>query len=204
MRLIWIAVTILTLQGCGTVATTKLEVATLTNPTFDLIDERPAEARQSSKTNKPEGEITTLGDDGISPSAPALLQAWLEKRFSSRIAGKQLWLQEFSVEVTDPTVGIDNQGFNTAAASTPGMDPLSAMLAYWMITGIERAKSEKYVGVRISGKLGDHAFSSRGDGNFKGRVTESNINSVITQALELATTQIDIFLQEEEKAVHPN
>jgi hypothetical protein len=66
---------------------------------------------------------------------------------------------------------------------------------------VERIKSEKYVGVRISGKLGDNSFTSRGDGNFKGRVSETDINSVITQALELAATQIDIFLKTEEEAM---
>jgi hypothetical protein len=201
MRSIWIAAFAMALSGCGTVASTKLDIASHQPPTFELVDERPAEVRVTRKSSGPEGEVTSLGDDGINPAGPKLLQSWLSHHFSSRIAGRQLILQEFSVEITDPTVSVDNQGFSTAVASTPGADPLSAMLAYWLIVGVERIKSEKYVGVRISGKLGDNSFTSRGDGNFKGRVSETDINSVITQALELATTQIDIFLKTEEESM---
>jgi hypothetical protein len=200
MRSIWMAAFAMALSGCGTVASTKLDIASHQPPTFELVDERPAEVRVTRKSSGLEGDVTSLGDDGINPAGPKLLQSWLSQHFSSRIAGRQLILQEFSVEITDPTVSVDNQEFGTAVAATPGADPLSAMLAYWLIVGVERIKSEKYVGVRISGKLGDNSFTSRGDGNFKGRVSETDINSVITQALELAATQIDIFLKTEEEA----
>jgi len=200
MRLMYTTAVLLALTGCGTVTSTKLDLAVHQAPDFEILDERPAETRVTHKSQNPEGEVTSLGDDGVNPSGPLLLQSWLSKSFSSRLSGKKLTLQEFSVEITDPTVTVDNQGFSNAVASTPGADPLSAMLAYWLIVGVERVKSEKYVGVRISGKLGDNAFTSRGDGNFKGRVSESDINSVITQALELAATQIDIGLRTEEEA----
>jgi hypothetical protein len=180
--------------GCGTVGSTKLDVTPPTFAAFEIQDERPAERRTSSKTNESYGEVSRLGDDAMTPPGPELLKAWLGDKIGARLSGKQIVLSEFSVEVVDPAVQINEQGFNNAMASTPGANAVSGLLARWLIGGIESAKSDKTVGVRIAGKFAGSDFAARGGGSFKGRVSQANINSVIAQALEGAVTEIERLL----------
>lgn len=200
MRYTSLLLMLLSLAGCGTASTTHLDVSSTQAPMFELVDARTAEAKLSSKSNRPEGQIVSLGDDAVQPAGPMLMQSWLSNRFQTRIQGHQLTLEEFAVEVTDPAVSVDAEGINRSANVTPGAGPLAGALAYWLIVAIEHTRSDKYVGVRISGKLGDQAFTARGDDTFKGHVTESDINAVIMQALESMAEQIDNLLLAEARA----
>lgn len=194
MRSIASSLAVLALVGCGTVGSTKLDVRTSEPVAFSFLDERPAEQRATLKSQEMYGELTRLGDDAITPTGPALLKTWLNEKLSTRLAGATVVLREFSVEILDPAVSIDEGRFGAAMESTPGADPVSGLLARWLIGGIESVKSDKTVGVRISGKIRDREFSGRGGGSFKGRVSEDNINSVITQALDAAVADIELLL----------
>ena len=180
--------------GCGTVGSTKLDVTPPRFAAFKIRDERPAEQRTSSKTKESYGEVSRLGDDAVTPPGPELLKAWLGDKIGARLLGRQIVLSEFSVQVVDPAVQINEQGFSNAMASTPGANPGSGLLARWLIGGIESVKSDKTIGVRIAGKFDGSDFVARGGGSFKGRVSQANINSVITQALEGAVTEIERLL----------
>ncbi len=180
--------------GCGTVGSAKLDVMPPKFVAFEIQDERPAEQRTSSKTKESYGEVSRLGDDAMTPPGPELLKAWLGDKIGARLSRKQIVLSEFSVEVMDPAVQINEQGFNNAMASTPGANPVSGLLARWLIGGIESVKSDKTVGVRIAGKFDGADFAARGGGSYKGRVSQANINSVITQALEGTVTEIERLL----------
>jgi hypothetical protein len=182
------------MTGCGTVGSTKLDVPPAKFAAFEIQDERPAEQRTSSKTKEPYGEVSRLGDDAMTPAGPELLKAWLGDKIGARLSGKQIVLSEFSVQVVDPAVQINEQSFNNAMASTPGANPVSGLFARWLIGGIESLKSDKTVGVRIAGKFDGSDFVARGGGSFKGRVSEANINSVITQALEGTVKEIERLL----------
>ena len=148
--------------GCGTVGSTKLDVTPPKFAAFKIRDERPAEQRTSSKTKESYGEVSRLGDDAVTPPGPELLKAWLGDKIGARLLGRQIVLSEFSVQVVDPAVQINEQGFS--------------------------------IGVRIAGKFDGSDFVARGGGSFKGRVSQANINSVITQALEGAVTEIERLL----------
>ena len=177
--------------GCGTVGSTKLDVTPPKFAAFEIHDERPAEQRTSSKAKEAYGEVSRLGDDAMTPPGPELLKAWLGDKIGARLLGKKIVLSEFSVQVVDPAVQINEQGFNNAMASTPGANAVSGLLARWLIGGIESAKSDKTVGARIAGKFDGADFAARGGGSFKGRVSQANINSVIAQALEGAVIEIE-------------
>lgn len=176
---------ILLLFGCGTVTSTKFDLPVASRAaTFDLRDERPSEERLGRKSKEAYSEITFLADDGLSPPGPLLLKSWLGQKLSDRIGGKQIVLTKFLVSVSDPVTSINEQAYSNAMASTPGVNVFSGLLARWTIGGIESARSSKTVGVRIEAKIGDQAFSGIATGSFAGRVSESNVNSIIMQALE--------------------
>src|SRR3984893_5629052 len=182
------------MAGCGTAGTTKLDVKPPKFAAFEIKDERPAEQRTSSKTKESYGEVSRLGDDAMTPPGPDLLKAWLGDKIGTRLSGKQIVLSEFSVQVVDPAVQVNEQRFGNAMKSTPGANAVSGVLARWLIGGIESVKSDKTIGVRIAGKFDGSDFAARGAGSFKGRGSQANINSVITQALEGAVTEIERLL----------
>ncbi len=189
MRLIATVLIVVILQGCGTAGSLKLNLQPIQSTVFEFQDQRPEEQRITAKYHESSGEITQLGDDAVSPSGPDLVKTWLNNKLSSQLAQKKVVLKEFSVRIFDPTVSIDEQRFEQSTASS-GADPISSLLARWIITGIESSKSEKAVSVQIAGKIGDQEFTGSGRGSFKGRVTESNINSVIVQALDAVISDI--------------
>ncbi len=189
MRLIAITLIAITLQGCGTVSSTKLNTQPVQSTVFEFQDQRPEEQRITAKFHEPAGEITQLGDDAVSPPSPELVKTWLNNKLSYQLAQKKVVLKEFSVRILDPTVSIDEQRFEQSTASS-GADPISSLLARWLITATESARSEKTVSVQIAGKVGEQEFTGSGRGSFKGRVTENNINSVITQALDATISDI--------------
>jgi len=184
---------VLLLFGCGTTGSTQINVVAAKFTAFDIKDERPLDQRASSKATEPYGEVSRLGDDAISPSGPELLKAWLGDKLGERLSGKKIVLTEFFVQVVDPKVAIDERRLGNAAASAP---PVSGLFARWLIGGIDSVKSDKTVGVRIGGTVDGVDFSARGGGSFKGRVSAGNINSVITQALDSAVTDIGRLINE--------
>jgi len=186
----------LLLAGCGTVGSTKLDVAAAKFAAFEIKDDRPIEERESSISRNSYGELSRLGDDAITPSGPQLLKAWLGRKLGERLSGKTIVLKEFSVQVVDPKVTLDGGGFSSAMAATPAANPVSGLLALVFIGAIESAKSNKTVGVRITGTIDNVEFLASGGGSFKGRVSEANINSVITQALDHAASEIERLIKE--------
>jgi len=191
MRLIAVTLIVMTLQGCGTVGSTKLNMQPVQSTVFEFQDQRPDDQRVTVKHQGPNGEITQLGDDAISPPGPDLVRSWLNNKLSSQLAHKKVVLDEFSVQILDPKVAINEQGMDQATA---GADPISSLFARWVIVGIESARSGKTVIVQITGKIEKQEFTGSGRENFKGRVTESNINSVIVQALDAVISDITRLL----------
>jgi hypothetical protein len=98
------------------------------------------------------------------------------------------------VQVFDPAVQIDEQRFGNTMASTPGVNPLSGGLARLLIGGIEGAKSDKTVTVRIEGELDKQVFGTSSHGIFRGRVSSEDINSVILAALDAAIVEVTTII----------
>lgn len=105
--------------------------------------------------------------------------------------GKVIFLREFSVEIYDPDAVVNEQQYSNAASSTPGAGILGVLLGRILVGGIESARMQKTVTVRINGSVGEKEFSSRESGDFRGRVTEDDVNSVIVRTLDAVVAEID-------------
>ena len=191
MRSASLALTALLLSGCGTTTATKLDVRPASSTSFELRDERRFDQRITTTSRQSSGETTILGDDGVSPPLPQLFTTWLEKTLSKPLAGKVILLREFSVEIYDPDAVVNEQQYSNAASSTPGAGILGILLGRILVGGIESARMEKTVTVRINGSVGEREFSARESGGFRGRVTEADVNSVIVRTLDAVVVEID-------------
>lgn len=174
----------LALTACGTTSSTKLDVTVVDASKLQLLDERPPEQRLASQSASSIGTITRLGDDSVSPPPAALVRTWLYRGMPDALANKRVALTRFAVEIYDPAVTVDHQRLGTAAGGIPGSNAASAGLAGGLITGIESIRSTKTVGAKIELRIDDQLVAARGGGSFQGRVTETDINAVITDALD--------------------
>lgn len=107
------------------------------------------------------------------------------------LAGKTIVLRDFEVRVNDPAVVIDEGRFAQTASNVPGANPLSALLARALVGGIESARSQKFVTVLISATLGQSPVEASGTGSFKGRVSETDVMTVIESALGEVKREIE-------------
>jgi hypothetical protein len=174
----------LALTACGTTSSTKLDVTVVDASKLPLLDERPPEQRLASQSTSSIGTLTRLGDDSVSPQPVALVRTWLYRGLPDALATRRVALTRFAIEIYDPAVTVDHQRLGTAAAGVPGANAASAGLAGGLITGIESIHSTKTVGAKIELRIDDKVVAARGGGSFQGRVTEADINAVITDALD--------------------
>ncbi len=193
MRLMMMAVFALVLAGCGTTASTRLDVVAKKGA-FEFRDERPGNHRVGGKTVQTGGETTTIGDDGIQPEPVALFHTWLTKLPVERFDGKAVVLQEFEIQIYEPNVtGNPNRSFSTAGVpqASPGVAMLGILIGKGMLYGLDSARNQKSVHTRIAGTIGDQAFAANAYGSFKGRVSESDINSVVLKALDNLVLEVE-------------
>lgn len=174
----------LALTACGTTSSTKLDVTVVDASKLPLLDERSPEQRLASQSTSSIGTITRLGDDSVSPPPAALVRTWLYRGLPDALATRRIALTGFAIEIYDPAVTVDHQRLGTAAAGVPGGNAASAGLAGGLIIGIESIRSTKTVGAKIELRIDDKVVAARGGGSFQGRVTEADINAVITDALD--------------------
>jgi hypothetical protein len=167
----------LALTACGTVESTKLDVKSTETRIFEFQDHRLPAARETTRTGRDGDVLTRLGDDRLSPSGPALLRAWLHNKGPAALEGKRVVLEEFLVQVYEPlpmTAGMEVAGF------------MGLLVAH----AIAATDGPKVVTVRISGTVNGMEFAAMRLRDFKGRLQEREINSVITEALDEATAKI--------------
>jgi hypothetical protein len=182
------------LTGCGTTSSTRLDVVTAKCANFDLRDERPGAQRVSGKTVDVYGiESTTLGDDGIQPQPVELFQTWMNKLPAERLTGKTVVLKEFEIKVYEPDAGKSGTqpGTTVMAGASVGANIVGNLLGRAMVNGFKSARNAKTVYIAINGTVGDQAFNGYAYGDFKGRVTEADINSVVLRALDNLVADVD-------------
>lgn len=179
----------LALGACGTTSEVRLASPVQQATSFEFRDERPADNRASNVAEGVAGTSTFYGDDKLSPTAPELTKAWLQKAFGSELSGKTVSLRLFTVSVFDPGAVIDEQRFATAtqsvpASTNPAAGALGALLARPIIYGIESMKAQKSIYIRIEGQIDEQRFSVIHAQHVRGRVTERNVVNTITRGLE--------------------
>jgi len=174
--------------ACGTTSEVRLATPVQQATSFNFVDERPPENRASNVVEGVAGTSTFYGDDKLSPTAPELTKAWLQKAFGSELSGKTVTLDVFTVSVFDPGAVIDENQFAAATRNAPASNPaagaLGALLARPIIYGIESVKAQKSIQVRMAGKVGEQHFSVTYAEQVRGRVTERNVVNTITRGLD--------------------
>ena len=183
---------VMLVSACGTTSDVRIATPTQDVMSFDFRDERPSDNRMSRVDAGIAGTSVFYGDDNLSPAAPELMKTWLYKAMSSELAGKAVTLRLFTVSVFDPGARVDpNQSDaakKTARASVPNaggvQGAVGAALAVPIIYGIESAKSQKSLYVRIEGDLDQKPFSVIHSERVRGRVTERNVRNTIIRGLD--------------------
>jgi hypothetical protein len=159
---------------------------------FAFQDQRAADQRLSRTLNSIAGQNSYFGDDN-------LLKAWLHNKLAAQLKDKQVTLLEFVVNVYDPAVSVDMDRVNANARVTPNGAALAPLTGLF-IHGIESVTSEKVVQVKIQGKVQTDEFSAVESENFRGRVTESNIQTIIIRALDKAVADVKLLMSAQQKA----
>lgn len=177
--------------SCGTTAIATIDVKTVETTSFAFEDKRPSNQRASGKQILGNAVTTTLGDEAIIPSAPKLVRTWLQQSLAAPLEGKQVELRNFITEIVEPaTAGIDEGRFASSAATVPGANPLSLLLARGLMGGIESVKSAKTVRVEIEVAVDGKAIYVRWSEKYQGRVTEKNVNEVVRKTLDILVNDV--------------
>jgi hypothetical protein len=180
------------LGACGATSDVKIALPIQEVTSFKFSDERPSDNRASHIDQGIAGTSVFYGDDNLSPPAPELMKTWLYKSMSSELAGKGVTLRLFTVSVFDPGATVDPDRFEaankTARLSVPNASGLQgaagAALAAPIVYGIESAKIQKSIWVRIEGELDQKPFSVIHSEHVRGRVTERNVRNTIIRGLD--------------------
>jgi len=180
---------LLLLAACGTTGSVKVAISVPTTTSFIFSDRRPDTQRISRAPTQSDSE-SYYGDDVVSPPAPDVLRAVLERRQAVAFRGKTITLTDLVISVKDPAVSVDGERLRTAASSVPG-GAAAAPLAGLLILGIERIRSQKWVYVRIRGLVGDAEFSAYRNDSYSGRVTEENIQTTLMAVIEAAANDAE-------------
>lgn len=182
---------LLVVSACGTTSTANIGVTPVGNTSFTFEDQRPVEQRTSGKSIQSSDETTTLGDEAISPPAAELVRAWLQQQLVDPLKGRRVVLRNFITEVVEPrTAGVDENRFAVTAATVPGANPISLLLARALIGGIDSAKNSKTVRVEIEVSVDGKATYVRWSEAYQGRVSEQNVKTVVHKALDQLVLEV--------------
>jgi len=181
LRITSLALSALLLVACGTTSNAKLELQVQESVGFSFEDIRPAEARMSTTVSGPEGLVTVLGDESISPRPADLIKTVLQQDAGSHLAGKKVQLTAFRFEITDPGGKVDDARL---AAVAPVVGILAALIARPIIGAIEDARAVKTVAISawlvVNGVEVSHDYRT----TYQGRVTEANVNEALREYLK--------------------
>ena len=182
---------IVLLGACGATSDVRIATPIQDVTSFTFLDERPSDNRASHIDGGIAGTSVFYGDDKLSPASPELMKTWLQNGMGAELAGKTVTLRLFTTSVFDPGATVDRDQLdaakNTARVSVPKgggvQGAAGAALAEPIIYGIESARSQKSLYVRIEGDIDQKEFSVIHSERVRGRVTERNLRNTIVRAL---------------------
>jgi hypothetical protein len=176
--------------ACAPVAPVKLEAQATQHQklSFTFVDGRSPEQKRSLRAPERQGVMFWLGDDVISPPAPAMFTSTLEKHLGPELAKRNVTLRYLTVWVHDRGAKLDVTPIEigTAAAGSPVAAPFVGTIA----TAISLGFSEKSVGVDIYGTVDDKPFQAQGYRTFRFGEAEAEIKATISEAVEIAARLI--------------
>ena len=196
IRKLLCGVAVAMLTGCGTASSVKFAAVQMpTKMSFVFRDERPLEQKSPKNIESASGSTVIYGDESLAPPFPQLLAASLQEKLGDRLTGKTVSLTSLVIKVSDQGVTLDTNALNSAVASTPG-GYAAAPLSMAIILGIEKMRGHRMVSVEVAGKVDDVPFSSWVSDHRKGSISEQDLRSTLTRALE--TTIFEVMRKQEE------
>ena len=188
MRFLFWMFLVLSLNSCATASSVNLSSNTIsTEVSFVFADERSEKQKTSYQQTDSSGRNVYFGDDKLTPIGPQLLKGALQQNLSIELAGKKIVLTDFLVIISDPTISIDQARLETASASVLN-GYAAAPLTEALIYSIEKGKKNVYV--RVTGKVGENAYSNQNSKNFWAGASESDIKSLINKTLDDSVKEI--------------
>jgi len=200
MRLFSMVLTGYLVVGCSTDPTVKTitvpEYAGQSAPAtlFVFSDERPEEQKKSRTDEGIAGTTVHWGDTRLNPSAPELLKSALWKTMNSRLEGKHVVLNEFSVSVWNPPPEGMGQIQQINRDSYNATGNLAAYLPGSITAGIATAATEKTVRVRIAGVVDGREFSSMAFGTYRMNGLDEQIQLALSKALNGVVSDIQLIV----------
>jgi hypothetical protein len=179
------AVVLACLAGCASVATTaKLDVSVSAQTSFVFTDARPADEATTSHRPSSVGVFTKMGDDRLHPSGAELVKTWLQRELAGPLAGRDVRLRSFVLEVFDPNGAVDQGRLSQAAAGVPGAGPLTMLGAGLLIRQFERARGARSVSVTVELALDGVPIKVQSGAMVLGGLSEQDITATVRQALD--------------------
>jgi hypothetical protein len=176
------------LSACGTTTSVRYDTQVPESTSFSFRDERPSVEKHSRQDRNLLGTTLFFGDDNLTPAGPELLKAALESRLHANLHGKTVSLDEFTVYVYDSAAPFGSDRLHGASSLPSGY--AAAPLA-GLISGIDKVRSDKIVRVRIKGSIDLTRFSTNTADTYRGRVTEQNIRTTLSKALDAAASEVE-------------
>lgn len=200
------AVLITILSGCvtSTSSVSLVKPDSVVQSNFNLVDNRPAQEKNSHNIDNGSSTIKMFGDDSVRPSIPELLKATLAKQATPELQGQSITLKSVRVMIESPASNagkFDPERFaarQEAAmqqAATVGYAGAAAGgLLYDVVERIfEKANENTIFTVKVSidGNLGDEAFSEYSFATYDSGNGETQLKEAITEAIDRTTNTIN-------------
>jgi hypothetical protein len=166
--------------GCGVADRVRVDV-----PVADAVqvtDLRPAGSEASHTAAEPGGLRQHFGDADLHPPPPVMLAGALAALGTAGFTGRNVVLDEFSIDVFAPAVRLPGSGDVATATTTAG--GVGAVVGYGVVAGIENSRSRKTITVRIAGSVDGLPFAATVARDLRGRITSRRIARVIGDALD--------------------
>ncbi|MEX2163619.1 MAG: hypothetical protein WD823_05185 [Sulfuricaulis sp.] len=184
---------ILVLYSCASVGTINFGISDSGVTNFAFIDARQG-GLETAKLPEENKSVTVLGDKNFTPPVPAILKARLQEKLGSKLASRKVTLSYLLIEIHEREPKIDEAAYESSRAGV-GIDPVSNLLARWVIKGIERHKNNKIVIVEMKGSVDNREFLVRENGYFK-RDGETEIKRVVLLTVDNVVYSIEALLND--------
>jgi hypothetical protein len=151
---------------------------------FKLIDQRPADDRESKETRTGEASEKVLGDDAIVPTSIRWLESALSRTDSAALSGRTLVVKSLQVKSWVLSPSVDARETYSAA----GVGPAGPALAGALIYGFRLAKTRPTIYVKATLAEGQREFRTvfaRVDVGFGGNTSDALVEAMNNAAKQL-------------------
>lgn len=178
---IGVAAALVAVVGCSSAPSTqkklKIPMATVSAPSFKLIDARPEAARVFQQTDR----TTILGDENFEISPPRMVEGRFNAELGERLSGKEITLLQFDARVVAP-------GFQ----SYPGMPLAAELLGPYL--KLPQLGYPHFANVSLRGVIDQNEFSGSGSVQFYLGSGEAELVEAFDAAINDAVKHLQVRL----------